>query len=155
MKIPLLDLKAQFESIRNEVVPALMSVVESQQFIMGEAVGKLEAEVARLSHARFGIGCASGTDALLLALKALNLRPGDEVITTTFTFFATAGAIHNAGGRPVFVDINPETFNFDLNQVEDAINNGRKEYDFMQGNEEYKYRFGGKDTLVFRLTVER
>ncbi|MBI4500470.1 MAG: DegT/DnrJ/EryC1/StrS family aminotransferase [Gemmatimonadetes bacterium] len=121
MKIPLLDLKAQLESLRNEVIPALLSVVESQHFIMGEAVGKLETEVARLSHARFGVGCASGTDALLLSLKALDLKPGDEVITTTFTFFATAGAIHNAGGRPVFVDIEPGTFNLDLDQVEAAI----------------------------------
>lgn len=121
MKIPLLDLKAQLDSIRNEVLPALSAVVESQQFIMGDAVKKFETEVARLSHARFGIGCASGTDALLLSLKALDLKPGEEVITTTFTFFATAGAIHNAGGRPVFVDIDPETFNFDLDQVEKAI----------------------------------
>jgi dTDP-4-amino-4,6-dideoxygalactose transaminase len=117
----MLDLKAQLDSIRDEVLPALSAVVESQQFIMGEAVKKLEAEVARLSHARFGIGCASGTDALLLSLKALDLQPGDEVITTTFTFFATAGAIHNAGGKPVFVDIVPGTFNFDIAQVERAI----------------------------------
>src|SRR5262245_41832431 len=100
---------------------ALTEVVESQQFIMGSAVGKLEVEVAAFCHARFGIGCASGTDALLLSLKALNLKPGDEVITTTFTFFATAGAIHNAGGKPVFVDIEPGTFNMDLAQVEAAI----------------------------------
>jgi dTDP-4-amino-4,6-dideoxygalactose transaminase len=121
VKIPLLDLKAQLESIRNEVVPALLSVVDSQQFIMGEAVQKLEAEIARFSNARFAIGCASGTDALLLSLKALDLEPGDEVITTTFTFFATGGAIHNAGGRPVFVDIDPSTFNLDVDQVEAAI----------------------------------
>jgi dTDP-4-amino-4,6-dideoxygalactose transaminase len=121
VKVPLLDLKAQLNSIRSEVLAALNSVVEGQQFIMGEAVGKLEAEVARLSHARFGIGCASGTDALLLSLKALDLKPGDEVITTTFTFFATAGAIHNAGGRPVFVDIEPDTFNLNLEQVEAAV----------------------------------
>jgi len=121
VKIPLLDLRAQLESIRNEVIPALLSVVESQQFIMGEEVGTLEAEVARLSQARFAIGCASGTDALLLSLKALDLQPGDEVITTTFTFFATAGAIHNAGGRPVFVDIEPTSFNLDLEQVAASI----------------------------------
>jgi dTDP-4-amino-4,6-dideoxygalactose transaminase len=88
---------------------------------MGEAVAKLEAEVARFSGTRFAIACASGTDALLLSVKALDLEPGDEVITTTFTFFATAGAIHNAGGRPVFVDIDPRTFNLDLDQVEAAI----------------------------------
>ncbi len=121
MKIPLLDLKAQFDSIRNEVLPALLSVVESQHFIMGEAIGKLEVEVARLARARYGIACASGTDALLLSLKALDLKPGDEVITPTFTFFATGGAIHNAGGRPVFVDIDAGTFNLDLDQAEAAI----------------------------------
>src|SRR2546427_9118399 len=78
---------------------------------MGPAVARLESAVAELSHARHGIGCASGTDALLLPLKALALEPGDEVITTLFSFFATAGTIHNAGGTPVFVDIDPETFN--------------------------------------------
>jgi dTDP-4-amino-4,6-dideoxygalactose transaminase len=88
---------------------------------MGPAIAQLEARVAELSHARHGIGCASGTDALLLPLKALNLRPGDEVITTPYTFFATAGAIHNAGGRPVFVDIEPESFNIDPAAVEAAI----------------------------------
>jgi dTDP-4-amino-4,6-dideoxygalactose transaminase len=84
-------------------------------------VAQLEAKIAELSHARHGIGCASGTDALLLPLKALNLKPGDEVITTPFTFFATAGTIHNAGGRPVFVDIDPATFNIDPAAVEAAI----------------------------------
>ena len=121
MNVPLLDLRAQFQTIRDEVMSALLEVVESQQFIMGDAVGKLEAEMASLCHARFAIGCASGTDALLLSLRALDLKHGDEVITTPFTFFATAGAIHNAGGRPVFVDIEPGTFNIDPAQVEAAI----------------------------------
>ena len=80
---------------------------------MGAEVGQLEAAVAALSHTKHGMACASGTDALLLPLKALDLQPGDEVITTPFTFFATAGAIHNAGGTPVFVDIDPATFNID------------------------------------------
>src|SRR5438552_2993970 len=105
MNVPMLDLVAQYHAIKDEVLPAMMKVIETQQFIMGAWVPQLEAEVARLSHARHGIGCASGTDALLLPLKALNLKPGDEVITTPFTFFATAGTIHNAGGTPVFVDI--------------------------------------------------
>lgn len=121
MNVPLLDLVAQYQAIKNEVLPALQAVIESQQFIMGPAIAQLEAGVAQLSHARHGIGCASGTDALLLPLKALNLRPGDEVITTPYTFFATAGAIHNAGGRPVFVDIDPDTFNIDPRAVEAAI----------------------------------
>jgi dTDP-4-amino-4,6-dideoxygalactose transaminase len=88
---------------------------------MGPAVAQLEAKVAELSHARHGVGCASGTDALLLPLKALNLKPGDEIITSPFTFFATAGAIHNAGGTPVFVDIEPGTFNIDPAAVEAAV----------------------------------
>lgn len=121
MNVPLLDLVAQYRAIKDDVLPALQAVIESQQFIMGPAIAQLETRVAELSHARHGIGCASGTDALLLPLKALNLRPGDEVITTPYTFFATAGAIHNAGGRPVFVDIEPESFNIDPAAVEAAI----------------------------------
>ena len=121
MNVPLLDLVAQYRAIKDEVVPAMMAVIESQQFIMGGQVAQLEAEVAKLSHAKFGIACASGTDALLLALKALQLKPGDEVITTPFTFFATAGAIHNAGGTPVFVDIDAATFNIDPKAVEAAL----------------------------------
>src|SRR5207247_2181672 len=96
-------------------------VVESQQFIMGPAVAQLEAAVAQLSHARHRLARASGADALLLALKALDLRPGDEVITTPFTFCATAGAIHNAGGTPVFADIEPDTLNLDPRAVEAAV----------------------------------
>jgi dTDP-4-amino-4,6-dideoxygalactose transaminase len=119
--IPLLDLKAQFETIRSEVVPALLEVVESQKFIMGEPVRLLEQAVAEFIGVPNAVACASGTDALLLSLKALKLQPGEEVITTPFTFFATAGAIHNAGGKPVFVDVDPATFNIDVSQVEDAI----------------------------------
>ena len=121
MNVPMLDLVAQYQAIKDEVVPAMMRVIETQQFIMGPSIPQLEAEVARLSHAKHGIGCASGTDALLLPLKALNLKPGDEVITTPFTFFATAGTIHNAGGTPVFVDIQPDTFNIDPAAVKGAI----------------------------------
>lgn len=120
MPVPLLDLKAQFATIRDQVVPALMAAVESQQFIMGPAVGELECAVAGLSRTREAIACASGTDALLLPLKAL-IEPGDEVITSPFTFFATAGAIWNAGGKPVFVDIDPGTFNLDVEQVAAAV----------------------------------
>lgn len=120
MAVPLLDLRAQFAGIRDEVVPALMEAVESQQFIMGPAVGALERAVAGLCRTREGIGCASGTDALLLPLTAL-IERGDEVITSPFTFFATAGAIWNARGRPVFVDIDPATYNLDVRQVESAI----------------------------------
>ena len=121
MNVPLLDLVAQYDAIKDEVLAALQAVIASQQFIMGPAVAQLEVALAQLSHARHGIACASGTDSLLLPLKALHLQPGDEVITTPFTFFATAGAIHNAGGTPVFVDIEPDTFNLDPRAVEAAL----------------------------------
>jgi dTDP-4-amino-4,6-dideoxygalactose transaminase len=121
VNVPLLDLVAQYQTIKDDVLAAMMSVIERQGFIMGPEVARLEAEIARLSHAKHGIACASGTDALLLPLKALDLQPGDEVITTPFTFFATAGAIHNAGGTPVFVDIDPATFNISPAAIERAI----------------------------------
>jgi len=121
LNVPLLDLVAQYQSIRGEVLPALMRVIERQQFILGEEVAALESAVAELSHTRYAIGCASGTDALLLSLTALELRPGDEVITPAFTFFATAGMIHQAGGTPVFVDIDPDTFNLSADLVASAI----------------------------------
>jgi dTDP-4-amino-4,6-dideoxygalactose transaminase len=119
--VPLLDLVAQYQTIKDDVIAAMMAVIERQSFIMGPEVGRLEVEIARLSQTKHGIACASGTDALLLPLKALDLRPGDEVITTGFTFFATAGAIHNAGGTPVFVDIDPATFNISPRAAEAAI----------------------------------
>jgi dTDP-4-amino-4,6-dideoxygalactose transaminase len=111
MPVPLLDLKAQHATIRDDVVAAMLRVVDAQTFILGEPVSALERAVAELSHTRHAVGCASGTDALLLALRALDAGRGDEVITTPFTFFATAGTIHNVGATPVFVDIEPDTFN--------------------------------------------
>ena len=121
MNVPLLDLVAQYQSIREEVLPALQAVIERQTFVMGQEVGELERRVAELSHVQHGIACASGTDALLLPLRTLALQPGDEVIVPAFTFFATAGAVHNAGGRPVFADIDPVTFNLDPAAAEAAI----------------------------------
>lgn len=111
MPVPLLDLKAQHAQIKDQVLAALHRVVDEQYFILGPAVAELEREVAALSRTKHAIGCASGTDALLLALRAVNAGHGDEVVTTPFTFFATAGTIHNVGARPVFADIDPETFN--------------------------------------------
>jgi dTDP-4-amino-4,6-dideoxygalactose transaminase len=111
MPVPLLDLRAQHATIRDEMVSAVMDVVDSQLFILGARVEELERTVAALSHTKYAVGCASGTDALLLALRALECGAGTEVITSPFTFFATAGTIHNAGSRPVFVDIDPKTFN--------------------------------------------
>ncbi|HEV8234700.1 MAG TPA: DegT/DnrJ/EryC1/StrS family aminotransferase [Gemmatimonadaceae bacterium] len=111
MPVPLLDLRAQHATIRDEVVSAMMEVVDAQLFILGAPVEKLERELAALSHTKYAVGCASGTDALLLALRALDVGRGDEVITTPFTFFATAGTVHNVGATAVFVDIDPTTFN--------------------------------------------
>lgn len=121
MSVPLLDLKAQHATIRDDVVAALMAVVDQQAFILGDAVGELECSVAGLSHTKYAIGCANGTDALLLALRALNVGRDDEVVTTPFTFFATAGAIHNVGAKPVFVDIDPRTFNIASDAVAAAV----------------------------------
>ena len=111
MSVPLLDLRAQHAVIKDAVLAALMPVIDDQAFILGAPVARLETDVASLSHTKHAIGCASGTDALLLALRALDIGRGDEVVTTPFTFFATAGAIHNVGATPVFVDIDPRTFN--------------------------------------------
>ena len=120
-QVPLLDLQAQHATIRDEVVRAMLRVVDSQKFILGEDVQNLEEEVAAYSQAKYAIGCASGSDALSLALMALDVQPGEEVLTIPFTFFATAGAISRLGARPVFVDIEPGSFNMDMNRVEDAL----------------------------------
>ncbi|HME37703.1 MAG TPA: DegT/DnrJ/EryC1/StrS family aminotransferase [Steroidobacteraceae bacterium] len=119
--VPLLDLRAQFAQIRAEVMPALDRVCASQQFILGENVRALEEEVAAYCAASAGIGVSSGTDALLLALMALGVGAGDEVITSPFTFFATAGTIARAGARPVFCDIDPATFNLSPAAVQTFI----------------------------------
>jgi dTDP-4-amino-4,6-dideoxygalactose transaminase len=119
--VPLLDLKAQFAQIRAEVMPAIDQVCASQHFILGEQVRVLEEEVARYCTASSGVGVSSGTDALLLALMAFNIGAGDEVITTPFTFFATAGTIARTGARPVFCDIDPETYNLSASAVQSFI----------------------------------
>ena len=121
MPVPLLDLRAQHRTIKDEVVQAMMQVVDDQTFILGAPVERLERAVAELSRTRFAVGCANGTDALLIAMRALDIGRGDEVITTPFTFFATAGTIHNVGATPVFVDIDPETLNISAEAVREAI----------------------------------
>ena len=117
MAVPLLDLKAQHATIRDSVINAMSRVIEDQAFILGEPVERFEREVAQLSHTTHAIGVANGTDAILLALRALNIGRGDEVLTTPFTFFATAGAVHNVGARPVFADIDPDTFNISTDSI--------------------------------------
>ena len=123
MAVPLLDLKAQHATIRDDVIAAMMPIVDGQTFILGEPVERLEHSVAELSHAAHAIGCANGTDAILLALRALDVGRNDAVITTPFTFFATAGAVHNVGARTVFADIDPDTFNISPEAAEQAVRN--------------------------------
>src|SRR5277367_158209 len=118
---PFLDLKAQYRSIKPEIDAAIQRVMESQHFILGSEVESFEKEIAAYTQTPFAIACASGSDALLLALMALEVGPGAEVVTTPFTFVATAGAIARLGARPVFVDIDPITYNLDAEKLEAAI----------------------------------
>ncbi len=119
--VPLLDLKAQYAQIRAAVMPVIEEVCESQYFILGKHVTAFEADAARYCGAQHGIGVSSGTDALLLALMALDIGPGDEVITSPFTFFATGGTIARAGARPLYCDIDPVSFNLSPAAVEAFI----------------------------------
>ena len=118
---PFLDLKAEYALMKEEIRAAVDKVLESQQFIMGPPVRELESEFAALVGCRFALGCASGSDALLLTLMALGVGYGDEVVTSPFTFVATAGSISRLGAKPVFIDIDPETYNLDAKQLETAI----------------------------------
>ena len=119
--IPLIDLTAQFRAMSAEVMAAVEKVFTEQKFILGDEVAELEHDIAAYCDARHAVGCNSGTDALILALQALDIGPGDEVITTPFSFFATASAICRVGATPVFVDIEPDGFNLNPQQVEEAI----------------------------------
>ncbi|GAB4272297.1 MAG: DegT/DnrJ/EryC1/StrS family aminotransferase [Candidatus Rifleibacteriota bacterium] len=121
MKVPLLDLKPQYAQFKDQVIPEIMEIIESQSFILGPKVTRLEAQMAEYIGTNHTVGCSSGTDALLLALMALDIGRDDEVITTPYTFFATAGSIHRVGAKPVFVDIEPASFLMDVRQIESKI----------------------------------
>ncbi|MBT5955063.1 DegT/DnrJ/EryC1/StrS family aminotransferase [bacterium] len=124
--IPMLDLQAQYEPIKNEVLNALTNVFESKQFILGSEGRRLEASLAEYCGCTHGVGVSSGTDALIIALMALDIKPGDEIITSSMTFFATAGSIARTGAVPVFVDIDPDTYNIDPKKIEEKITDKTK-----------------------------
>ncbi|MCK4292429.1 MAG: DegT/DnrJ/EryC1/StrS family aminotransferase [Planctomycetes bacterium] len=121
MQIPILDLKAQYDTCRDEVVRAITGVCESQAFALGPAVAEFEQKVAEYCACKHAIGVSSGTDALLVSLMALDIAPGDQVITTPFSFFATAGSIARLGAKPVFVDVDPHSYNIDPDRIEQRI----------------------------------
>lgn len=126
MEVPLLDLKKQYDQIKDEVQEAINDVLESTQYIMGEHVEKLEAEIAEYTNTKYAVGVASGTDALLLSLHALDIGPGDEVIVPTFTFFATSGVVSRLGATPVFTDIDPVSYNITAEEIEAKITDKTK-----------------------------
>jgi dTDP-4-amino-4,6-dideoxygalactose transaminase len=123
-RVPLLDLQAQHRLIREEVLVAVTRVIDSQHFILGEEVSTLEREIAAYCECEHAVGCASGSDALILALTAAGVGSGDKVLTTPYTFFATAGAISHVGATPVFIDVDERTFNIDVEQAVDTLSTG-------------------------------
>ncbi len=127
MSVPLLDLRRQYDRIGAEVLAAVERVCASQHYILGAEVEALERELAEFCGTRDAVGCASGTDALWLALASAGVQPGDQVLTTPFSFFASSSAIVRAGARPVFADIDPHTFNLDPAQVESFLRESKRD----------------------------
>jgi dTDP-4-amino-4,6-dideoxygalactose transaminase len=121
MKVPLLDLKPQYQTIKEEILRTAEEIFESQYFILGPRVEALEKEVAEYCHTTYAVGVSSGTDALLLSLMAANIGPNDLVLTSPYTFFATAGSIARSGAVPVFVDVDPETYNISVESLETTV----------------------------------
>ena len=121
MKVPILDLKAQYAAIKDEINPAIAQVCESQFFCLGPALTQFEEKIAQYCQSKYAIGLSSGSDALLVSLMALEIKPGDEVITSPFTFFATAGSVARLGAKPVFVDIDLDSYNIDPALIEEKI----------------------------------
>jgi len=121
MKVPLLDLKAQYKTIKDEILDVTAGIFESQYFILGPHVEKLEREIAEYCSVKYALGVSSGTDALLIALMTAGIGLGDSVITTPYTFFATAGSVARVGAKPVFVDIDPDTYNISPEKISEAV----------------------------------
>lgn len=126
MKVPMLDLVGQYQSLRDEIMAEMNDIFNKQAFVLGSRVKKIEEQMAGLAGVPYGIGVSSGTDALLLAVMALDIQPGDEIVTTPYSFFATAGSIVRTGAKPVFVDVDPDTFNMNLEQTAAAITSKTK-----------------------------
>ena len=120
-KVPLLDLRIQYQAIKDRILEDLHEIMESQQFILGSPVSKLEEEISRYCRTEHAVGVNSGSDALLLSMMAMDIKTGDMVITTPYTFFATCGSICRLGATPVFVDISHKTFNMDPQELENLL----------------------------------
>ena len=127
MRVPLLNLKPQYQSIKREILSSLDEIFNSQQFILGPEVEKIEQEIAYYCGATHAIGVSSGSDALLISLMAIDIQPGDKIITTPYTFFATVGAICRLGALPLFVDIEPDTYNLDPVKLQNLLDSIRAE----------------------------